>query len=264
MDLYRGALDADTGQALEVAVAHAFVRLAGQGESGPVLRVYRPTAPVVAFGRRDTLRPGFDAAVEIVNKAGFTPVVRAPGGRAVAYTENSLVVDHIGTAPDSLSGKDDRFSGYADLWGEVLREQGVDAHTGSVPGEYCPGAYSVNARGRVKLVGSAQRILRRAWLFSAVAVFDGADVLRPLLAEVYDALELPFDGDSVGSIRTEAPGLTLASLEEAVLDAYDHHFGLTSADLDENVLATARQLLDDHRLQRSPAEGPSPTHPCRQ
>ncbi|MDR7303815.1 lipoate--protein ligase family protein [Haloactinomyces albus] len=248
MDLHRGALETNTDQALEVAVAHALVRRAGQSESGPVLRVYRPTAPVVAFGRRDTRRPGFDAAVEVVNKAGFTPVLRAPGGRAVAYTEDSLIVDHIDTDPEALSGMDDRFSGYADLWTEVLRAHGVDARTGAVPGEYCPGAYSVNARGHVKLVGTAQRILRRAWLFSAVAIVDGADVLRPLLAEVYDALGLPFDGDSVGSIRTEAPALTLDSLEGAVLDAYDHRFGLTPVALDENVLTTARELADNHRL----------------
>lgn len=246
MDLYRGTLDA--GQASEVSVAHALLRLAASGASGPAVRVYRPTAPVVAFGRRDTLRPGFPAAVDVVRAAGFTPLVRAPGGRAVAYTEDSLVVDHIGTAPDSLSGMDERFRGYAQLWSEVLREYGVRARVGAVPGEYCPGAFSVNARGRVKLVGTAQRVIRGAWLFSAVAVFGGDEAVRPVLAEVYRALEEPFDGASVGSIRGEAPGTSLDSFERSVIAAYDRRFGLVPGELDGTVLARARELDGDHVL----------------
>ncbi|SDP36802.1 hypothetical protein SAMN04487905_103383 [Actinopolyspora xinjiangensis] len=248
MELYREALGVGADQAFEVALAHAFVRRAGDGAGGSVLRVYRPTAPTVAFGRRDTSRPGFREAVGLVREAGFTPVVRAPGGRAVAYTEDSLVVDHIAAEEDSLAGMDARFTGYAEMWAGLLAEYGVDARVGAVPGEYCPGAHSVNARGRVKLVGTAQRILRRAWLFSAVAVFDGAEVLRPLLAEVYRALGLDFDGDSVGSIRAEAPALDLDAFESGLIGRYERRFGLAPANLDESVLTVARDLVDDHRL----------------
>ncbi|SDK77429.1 Lipoate-protein ligase A [Actinopolyspora mzabensis] len=248
MELYHGALGADTSQSFEVALAHALVRRASDGAAGSALRVYRPTTPTVAFGRRDTLRPGFPEAVALVRDAGFTPVVRAPGGRAVAYTEDSLVVDHIAAEADSLSGMEERFDGYARLWAGLLAEYGVDARVGAVPGEYCPGAHSVNARGRVKLVGTAQRILRRAWLFSAVAVFDGDEVLRPLLTEVYRALGLDFDGDSVGSIRAEAPEADLETFESGLLDAYEDRFGLDRVSLDESALQAARALDDDHRL----------------
>ncbi|GAB3550003.1 lipoate-protein ligase A [Actinopolyspora lacussalsi] len=248
MELYHGALGGDTSQSFEVALAHALVRRASDGAAGSALRVYRPTTPTVAFGRRDTLRPGFPEAVALVRDAGFTPVVRAPGGRAVAYTADSLVVDHIAAEADSLGGMEERFDGYARLWAGLLAEYGVDARVGAVPGEYCPGAHSVNARGRVKLVGTAQRILRRAWLFSAVAVFDGAEVLRPLLTEVYRALGLDFDGESVGSVRAEAPEADLDTFERGILDAYEDRFYLTRADLDESLLTTARELVDDHRL----------------
>ncbi len=248
MDLYRGALGAGSDQALEVSVAGALLRSAGRGESGSALRVYRPTAGVVAFGRRDTLRPGFGAAVEVARRAGFTPVVRAPGGRAVAYTEDALVVDHIGTNTDALSGMDERFRGYAEVWKEVLGQHGVQAEVGAVPGEYCPGAYSVNARGRVKLVGTAQRILRGAWLFSAVVVLGGDEVLRPVLSGIYRELDMPFDGDAVGSVRTEVPGQDLTAFESTVLAAYDDRFGLTPRELDRTVLATAHEMHGDHQL----------------
>ncbi|WP_181188312.1 lipoate--protein ligase family protein [Actinopolyspora mortivallis] len=246
MDLLRGSLGPSGGQALEVGLAHALLRRVGRGLAAPAVRVYRPTSPVVAFGRRDTLRPGFPAALRAVREAGFTPVVRAPGGHAVAYTANSVIVDHVGRDPGFLSGMDERFRGYAELWAELLRERGVDSRIGAVPGEYCPGEHSVNARQRVKLVGTAQRMIRGAWLFSAVAVVDDAELVRPLLTEVYRCLELPFAPESVGAIREEAPGVSPEELEEAVIAAYSERFGLVAARYGSGLLSEAEQLLGEH------------------
>lgn len=247
MELLRGAQGAGADQALEIAVAHAMVRRAGAGVGGPVLRVYRPDGRVVAFGRRDARSPGFAGAARAARDAGFEPVVRSQGGRAVAYTEQSLVVDVISPDDDPAPGLDGRFAAHGDLWADVLRAAGVDARVGAVPGEYCPGAYSVNARGLVKLVGTAQRIVRHGWLFSAVAIVDDAELLRPLLTDVYRHLDLPFDAASVGSIRDESPAISLSSLESAVIAGYDDRFGLVPATLPDDVLDTARTLVADHR-----------------
>jgi lipoate-protein ligase A len=250
VDLLRGAVPLDVAggdQTLEVATAQAMLRRVSRGEGGPMLRVYRPSAPAVAFGRRDLRLAGLPAAVAAARAAGFTPVVRAPGGRAVAYTEQALVVDHVSPDPTWPSGMERRFVELGGLWAGVLEGFGVDARVGEVPGEYCPGSHSVNARGRVKLVGTAQRMVRGAWLFSAVLVHDGAAVLRPLLGDVYGALDLPFDDASVGSLSAEVPGLSLDRVEDAVLAAYDARFGLTAAEAADGLLAEARALLPDHR-----------------
>lgn len=247
--LLRGPLPsalAGDDQALEVAMAQAMVRRVSRGESEAMLRAYRPVAPAVAFGRRDVRLPGFDDAVDAVRRAGFAPCVRAPGGRAVAYTREALVVDHVSPDPEWPSGLEGRFEEFGDLWSGVLRGLGVDARVGEVPGEYCPGSHSVNARGAVKLVGTAQRMVRGAWLFSSVLVFDGASVLRPLLRQVYDALDLPFEDASVGSLVEEAPGLALAQVEEAVLRAYDERFGLEPAQTPDDLVAEAQELAPDH------------------
>ncbi|HEX6878701.1 MAG TPA: lipoate--protein ligase family protein [Nocardioidaceae bacterium] len=233
-------------QALEMALAQAMMRRVSRGEATAMLRVYRPTAPAVAFGRRDVRLPGFADAVAAVRDAGFSACVRAQGGRAVAYTNDALVVDHVSPDPEWPSGLERRFEEFGDLWVRLLTPLGVDARVGEVPGEYCPGSHSVNARGAVKLVGTAQRMVRGAWLFSSVLVFDGASVLRPLLRQVYDALDLPFDDASVGSLVEEAPGLTLARVEEAVLRAYDDRFGLEPAETPEDLVAEAQQLAADH------------------
>lgn len=244
--LLRGPLDGEPDQALEMAMANAMMRRVARGEAGPMLRVYRPAGGAVAFGRRDVRLPGFADAVAAVRRAGFEPCVRAPGGRVVAYTTASLVVDHVSPDPEWPSGLEGRFAEFGDLWTGLLSGLGVDARVGEVPGEYCPGSYSINARGRVKLVGTAQRMVRGAWLFSAVLIVDGGDRLRPLLREVYDLLDLPFDDASVGSLAEEAPGRTLDQAEAAVLEAYATRHDLTPAGLPDGLVDEARALLPDH------------------
>jgi octanoyl-[GcvH]:protein N-octanoyltransferase len=250
VELLRGPVVEEPGgdQTLEVAMAQAMLRRVSRGEAGPMLRAYRPSGAAVAFGRRDVRLPGFGGAVAAVRRAGFSPCVRAPGGRAVAYTERALVVDHVGPDPDWPSNLEARFAEFGRLWAGVLAGLGVDARVGEVPGEYCPGSHSVNARGVVKLVGTAQRMVRGAWLFSAVLVLDGAEVLRPLLSEVYAALDLPFAESSVGSLADEAPGIEQRAVEQAVLDAYDAAYGLTPVETPADLMAEARTLVDGHRV----------------
>jgi len=233
---------------MEMAFAQAVLRQASRGEVGATLRIYRPTTNVVAFGRRDANRPGFADAVAACRAAGFTPVVRACGGRAVAFTRDALVVDHVSPDPLSPSGMDRRFEEFGELFAAVFRGFGVDARVGEVPGEYCPGAHSVNARATVKLVGTAQRLVRDAWLFSSVVVYDGAAELRPLLSVVYDALNLPFDPASVGAVCDERPGVPLGDVEGAVYGAYSSRFVMEPVDVDEDTIAQARSLLGDHRV----------------
>ena len=152
MQLHSGPADGDD-DALELAVAHALVRRASRGEVREVLRIYRPQRPVAVFGRRDTRLPGFAAAARAAEDAGFAPLVRATGGRAVAYTENAVVVDHVCHDPDTVGGLDHRFEEYGERLAGAFRGLGVDARLGAVPGEYCPGAHSVNARGTVSSWG---------------------------------------------------------------------------------------------------------------
>ena len=174
----------------------------------------------------------------------------------MAYTEQALVVDHVCANAGSPSGIEDRFHEFGELWAGVLRDLGVDARVGAVPGEYCPGAYSVNARGVVKLVGTAQRVVRGAWLFSAVAIIGDDAALRPVLAEVYRCLGLPFDTPSVGSVSGEVPRVSPEIVERALLEAYRSRGALVPSTLPAEVRSRAAQLIDRHRVpQVGPREG---------
>lgn len=231
--------------ALELAVGHALVRRVSDGQVMEALRVYRPAAPVVVFGRRDTRLPGFGAAVGAARAAGFEPLVRAVGGRPVAYTTEAVVVDHVKHEALAPEGLETRFKEFGLLYADVLQALGIDARVGAVPGEYCPGAHSINARGVVKLVGTGQRVVRNGWLFSALVVVSDDARLQSVLADVYRHLELPFDPASVGSLSTEVPGLIVDNVERQVLHAY----GATSPQpLDSTTLELAAELAGDHRV----------------
>lgn len=241
MLLIRDQLPGDP--AFDVALAGELLRHVRFEGPDAVLRLSRPAVATVAFSRRDTLAPGFPAAARTVREAGFVPVIRSPGGRAVAFTERALVIDHISREADALSGLDQRFREFGELWAGALRTLGIDARVGEVPGEYCPGAYSVNAGGTTKLVGTAQRVVGGAWLFSAVAVLADADVLAPVLTSVYRHLDIPFDAASVGAV-----GHPAQDVEAAVLAAYGTRYPLTPATLDTAVIDGARTRLPEHQV----------------
>jgi len=242
--VFSGAVDGGDG-ALELAVGHALVRRVSAGEVMEALRVYRPAAPVVVFGRRDTRLPGFGAAVDAARSAGFEPLVRAVGGRPVAYTTAAVVVDHVKHERLAPEGMETRFKEFGLMYADVLQNLGIDARVGAVPGEYCPGAHSINARGVVKVVGTGQRVVRNGWLFSALTVVADDARLQAVLTDVYRHLELPFDPASVGSLSSEVPGLTADAVERQLLDAY----GATSPQpLDDATLELAASLAADHRV----------------
>jgi lipoate-protein ligase A len=242
--------------ALDVAVGHALLERAARGEIGPTLRVYRP-GPTVAFGRLDRLRPGFRAAVAAARAHGFEPVLRQPGGRAAAYGPGALCLDVVRPEAEAIPALQARFEAAAELLAGALRAVGVDARVGEVPGEYCPGAWTVNARGRVKLAGTAQRVVRGASLLGAVVLVSGGAAVRAVLEDVYAALALDWDAATAGAAEDDVPGLSVEAVERAVLAAYaaGRPEPLCDGDLDAGTIARARALADGHRL--SPGRAPA-------
>src|SRR5689334_18734954 len=223
--------------ALELAVSHALLNRVAAGELPSTLRIYRP-APAVAFGKLDTLRPGYPAALEAARAHGYEPVLRLPGGHAAAYNRESLCVDVVWALDDPIPGTHERFAREGERLARALRSLGVDARVGEVPGEYCPGEYSVNARGRVKLIGTAQRLIRGAALLGASIVVGDGPGVRRVLDDVYTALEFPWDATTAGAVDEEVPTATLDAAETAVIAASG-----PLSDPDEATLALARELV---------------------
>ncbi len=210
----------------DVALGPALLaRAQGEPDGAAVLRIAWPR-PTLAFSRLDTLAPGWSAARDAARAHGFEPVVRQRGGRAAAYHEGCLLLDLVSPDPDPRSSIRTRYETGAAVLVGALAFLGVDARVGAVPGEYCPGDYSVNADGRVKLAGTAQRVVRGAWLFSGLLVVTGADRLRAVLTDVLAALGVDWEPASVGAVESVrprvagAPRLDRDVVERAVLASY--------------------------------------------
>ena len=216
-----------------------------RGELPATLRVHRPGREL-AFAKQDRAAPGFAAAVRAAREAGFEPVVRLAGGRAALFHEGTLAFAWSTPAQMPTRTTHERFALFAGVIERALRRLGVDARIGEIPGEYCPGAWSVNARGRVKLAGIGQRIVSGAAHLGAVLVVTDSGLVRRTLEPVYAALELEWEPATAGAIEDEVRGVTLDDAEQAVLAELAELFTLADAELDEPTLALAAELESQH------------------
>jgi lipoate-protein ligase A len=217
------------------------------GELPPTLRLHRP-GPTLTFSRQDAASRGYRAAVRAAREAGFEPVLRLAGGRAAVYHHGTLACSWA--VPDRLPAARtfERFRELADLLARALQSLGVDARVGEIPREYCPGAWSVNARGQTKLVGIGQRIIAGAAHRGAVIVVSESGAIRDVLAPVYDALELDWDLRTAGSVEDEVGAVSLETVEKAILHVLGEHYQLGTDELDPATLELASSLEPAHRV----------------
>lgn len=179
------------------AVTRRLIDAAGAGESA--VRVWRPHRQV-AFGPRDVTSDGYDAAREAAEAAGFAVSERRVGGRAVAFTGETISFARIEPIDGVRRGIEERYARVRVDVRDALTELGVDAERGEPEQSFCPGSQSLQAEGG-KLVGMAQRVTGDAALVAGLVVVDGHDEIGEVLTPVYDALDVPFDPDTVGSIE---------------------------------------------------------------
>ncbi|MDO4253380.1 MAG: lipoate--protein ligase family protein [Rothia sp. (in: high G+C Gram-positive bacteria)] len=201
----------------------ALLRALGRGQGQALLRLYRPR-PVLAFGRRDQHNPGFTRASKLAAAAGYSPRVRPVGGHAAAYDLGSLIIDHFQPEADAVTGSRSRFADFAALFVAMLEGFGLEAGVGELPGEYCPGEYSVHAYlpgGRpVKIIGTAQRVVPGAWWFSSGIVLRASEDLLGVTSGVYRQLDLDLDPQTIAGLQQLDPLLRAEDIEDALLEAY--------------------------------------------
>lgn len=172
--------------------------LAAVGEERePAVRVWTPHRQL-AFGRRDANEPGYEEARQVAEKRGFPALSRSVGGRAVAYTGTTLAFAWARPIEDPREGLNARYEEATERVRGALADCGIEAERGEPPESFCPGAHSLSTDGKV--VGIAQRVTGRAALVSGILVVADREEIAGVLSPVYDALSIPFDPDSVGSV----------------------------------------------------------------
>lgn len=163
------------------------------------VRAWRPPRQV-AFGRRDAATDGYELAREAADEHGYTPVERQVGGRAVGYTGETVAFAYA--VPDEgREGIQARYRDVTDLVADALRSTGATLRRGEPEAAFCPGDHSLQSDG--KIVGIAQRVRRETAIVGGCVVVSKPDEreLASVLDPVYDALEVPFDPDSIGSVE---------------------------------------------------------------
>ncbi len=257
---------------LDTALSRALFLRVAAGELPATLRLTRP-APAVVFGRQDALNPGYAAAAEAARAHGFEAVLRVAGGRAAVFHEGALALAHAVPDPAPRKGIHARFEASATLVEAALRRVGVDARVGEVPGEYCPGTYSVNAGGERKLAGLGQRLVKGASYMGGVLLVSDSASVRTVLTPVYDALGLQWEPATTGAVAEEAgfdglpvvaeddsaqdggaedrsarsPDAAWRTVRDALLAEYAERYELVEAELDGETLALAERLASEHR-----------------
>ncbi|WP_157970629.1 lipoate--protein ligase family protein [Nakamurella deserti] len=230
----------------DIALGPAWMRLVAERGEGATLRLYRPR-PTVAFSARDCLTPGIGEAVRTVRAAGFAAVRRGPGGRATAYHPGCLGLDHVSAAPRGAIDIRARFADFGELLAGALRQLGVPAGVGEVPGEYCPGEFSVHDGGGRKLVGTAQRLVPGGWLFSSMIVVTDAAAVRDVLEPAYRHLGLSWRPETVGAVEDTVSGTPVEAVADAVVAAYGARYDLVAGTVPAAVPLAAEAAVDRHR-----------------
>lgn len=236
----------DDSDGLDTGVSDALLRRVGEGSAPETFRISTP-GNVVAFGKHDQIAPGFDRATDLARQHGFASVIRLPGGRAAAFHDKAISFSWTMPSADPIRDIRERFTFVAELVTMTLSTLGIEASIGEIPGEYCPGEFSVSHNGSIKLAGIGQRLTKGAAHVGGVLVVGGSERIREVLVPVYGALEIPLDPSTIGALDDIHPALNIATVEDALIAALGETTPLTTSTLDEETLDLARSLAPVHR-----------------
>jgi lipoate-protein ligase A len=237
--------------ALDTALSRVILEQVAAGQRGETFRLYVP-GRVVAFGRQDVVATGYRAAVAACRREGFEAVERLAGGRAAVFHEGTLAFSWTIPTADPLREITSRFEEIDRIIVGALQSLGFDARVGEIPGEYCPGRYSVNLGGRQKVMGVGQRLRRGVAHVGGVVVVSGRTQINQVLKPVYRALSFEWDPEATGSLQAVCADVTTSQVIAAIKDELDSVADVLTGELDESSIAMAHHHLPCHQPKYEP------------
>lgn len=180
----------------------------------PVLAVWVPD-PAISVGPRDRNTPGYQQLREVARSRSYAVIEREMGGRPVVLNQSTL--GFVMTAPSSSTHLRTRYQTVQQGIIEALHAVDVSAIPGEPPHSFCPGNHGVQANG--KLAGFAQRVSASVTAVGGIVILEAHEEIAQLLAEIYEALDLQFDPESVGSVARAGGQPDGPALQEAIIAA---------------------------------------------
>lgn len=231
--------------AFDTALARALLIRVSARELPESLWLHRPGS-LVAFGRQDVTTPGYPAAVRATRAAGYEAVERLGGGRAAVFHDGTISFSWTIPQDQPREGIRARYDDLAAIMAGAFRRLGGDARVGEVPGEYCPGDWSVNLDGTSKVMGVGQRVAAGAAHVGGVVVVTGSQRINDVLDPVYRALEIPWDPAATGALAERLPGVTWDQVVAAIEAEFAARHDLVPGTIDDATVALASQLEPEH------------------
>ena len=180
-----------------------------------ILRFRRPR-PTAAFSPQDTAHPDYAQVKERARARGFEPIERGTGGRLTMFDENAFAITIIWPHPEPHQHMMQRYEILSDIIAGALAKLGIDARVGELPDEYCPGKFSINAGGRIKLAGIAQRMNRGCVQMGAIISVERSEAACSAIADAYRSMTLPFDPKTYGAIGELAPSFSYGAASDVI------------------------------------------------
>lgn len=225
----------------DISIAPRLLTHAVQQSAGAFVRIYRPKR-TMAFSTRDRAHPSFPRLLSISEDHGFEPVIRSPGGRAVAYHEESVVIDFLSSENSPRTLIKERFEAVGSIFVEVLALLGITARVGEIPREYCPGKYSVTSNS-VKLVGSAQRLVRGGWLLSSSIIVRNGFPVREVLSDIYSAMDYDMDPRTIMALNEIESSIESEDFISLFTDLLRERFDLADCELSTDTEIERRESV---------------------
>lgn len=218
---------------------------ASEGQIGETLRLYVPE-PIVAFGKQDVRDPNYPEAVAAARRLGYVPVERLAGGRAAVFHPGTIAFAWTVPDPRPAERIHARFAAFTSILVAAFASLGLEAHVGEIPGEYCPGEYSINLGKSIKVAGIGQRLIRHAAHVGGVVVVTGGALVRDVLVPVYDALGLAWNPATAGALEDVRSGTTVDEVQHAIVSQIANRVGVEPVDPHPELVARAERLQGEH------------------
>lgn len=230
---------------LDTGISHAVVAAVGEGRLPETFRIHT-TPRIVAFGRQDRVTDGYPEAVAAAKTAGYLPIERLAGGRAAVFHEGTLAFSWAIPTAEPRQEITERFEAISQLMAAAFGDLGLDARVGEIPGEYCPGAYSVHIGGVAKVMGVGQRLVRGAAHVGGVIVVDGGQRIADVLGPVYRALGLAWEPRTAGDLADHLPHISLQAVTDVVVARLGTLTPTVPSALPEWLIEEGRRLTSAH------------------
>ena len=230
-------------------MSHALLDRSAQDGSAS-LRLWRPLRAALSVGRLDARHPRLAEVLVLTRAAGVAPVRRLAGGHAATLDSGCLCLGWAQPHP-RLEESGARYELIADAIVQALAALGVASSLGESPGEWCPGAWSVQG-GSGKLAGLAQRVVSGGAWCEALIVIHAAPELRELARQVHEVLGLEWDDSAQGELTAWLPGEPdpHAALADALVESLARRLGpVQRSPLPLAVHDEAVALLVEHRFR---------------